>query len=45
MMQCGPKDAEVLVDRHFLRQKVVLDEDDGDAAFTAGVDHTPRGVG
>ena len=38
------EDLEVLVDRHFLRQKVVLDEDDGDAAFTAGVDHAPHGV-
>src|SRR6478672_7965860 len=29
---------EVLVDRHFLRQEVVLDEDDPDAAFAAGID-------
>src|SRR4029079_10121528 len=37
------EDLEVLVDWHFLRQKVVLDEDDGDAAFAAGVDHAPHG--
>src|SRR4029079_625941 len=37
------EDLEVLVDRHFLRQKVVLDEDDGDAAFAAGINHTTHG--
>jgi hypothetical protein len=37
------EDLEVLVDRHFLGQKVVLDKDDGDAAFAAAVDHAPHG--
>jgi hypothetical protein len=33
----------MLVDRHFLREKVVLDEDDGDAAVAPGVDDAPDG--